>query len=142
MAVKFRSRITGGLSRALDQYTDKVKDSIIFTGAAAGARLLYEEVKLNTSGLRSTGEPGGPPGRKPPGILHNAVYRVYSPERSQDGVKTYRVSVNKAKARHWYLVEYGSSRSPAYPYLRPAADRIPDAIKAAKDAMRDRLRKG
>lgn len=139
--IKINTRLRGNLEKNLTTFEDKVKDSIIFTGVAAGARLLYEEVKLNTSGARATGEPGGPPGVKT-GNLNAAVYRAYSPEKSPDGVKTYRISVNKAKAPHWWLVEFGSSRTPAHPYLRPAAARIPDAIKAGKEAMRKRLSGG
>lgn len=137
--IKTTARLRGNLEKNLSTFESKVKDSIIFTGAAAGARFLYEEVKLNTSGARATGEKDSPPGVKSR-TLHDAVYRAYSPEKSPEGVKTYHISVNKAKAKHWWIVEFGSSRTPAHPYLRPAASKMREAIAAGKDAMRKRLR--
>lgn len=140
--IKTSARLSGNLAKGLDAFDKKVKDSIIFTGAAAGARFLYAEVKANTSPARMNKTQGRRSKGRQPGTLHAAVYRKYSPEKSPDGVKTYHISVNKGKAPHWFLVEYGSSRAPATPYLRPAAERIPDAIKVAKDAMRKRLSEG
>jgi HK97 gp10 family phage protein len=57
-------------------------------------------------------------------------------------VKTYRISWNKRTAPHGHLLEYGTSRAPAKPFIRPAYDRIGEAIAAGKDAMRRRLSEG
>jgi len=136
--INIETKLSGDVLEGIDKFEAKLKDSVIFSGAAAMARVIYDEVLLNTSGLRQTGAPGGPPGVKT-GTLHNAVYRVYSSDNSSDGVKTYHVSVNKAKARHWWLIEFGSSRHPAHPYIRPAYDHIDQAFKAGMDRMRERI---
>lgn len=137
--IKTTARLRGNLAKNLKSFEDDVKNKVLLSGVAAAARVVYEEVKLNASGYRATGQPGSPPGRVT-GALSSAIYRAYSPESSTDERKVYKVSVNKTKARHWWLVEYGTSRAPAHPYLRPATARLPDAIAAGKDAMRKRMR--
>jgi hypothetical protein len=130
--------VTGTAIDGLDRLAAKVKQSVIFSGAAAMARVFYEELKLNTSGARATGAPNDPPGVKT-GTLHDAVYRVYAPELSTGETKVYHVSVNKSKAPHWWLIEYGNSRAPAHPYIRPALDKTQEAIKAGSARMKERL---
>jgi HK97 gp10 family phage protein len=51
----------------------------------------------------------------------------------------YRVSWNKKKAPHGHLIEFGTSRTPAYPFIRPAFDHIGRAIKAGQERMSERL---
>lgn len=131
--IRFRSTLKGNIPEGLKAFEKKVAESVIFTGVAAGARVLYEEVKRNASPPRM--------GEKT-GKLQNSIYRVYSPERSPDGVKTYRVSWNKSKAPHGHLLEFGTSRMPAKPFVRPAFDRMGEAIAAGKKAMERRLDRG
>lgn len=138
--IDIEAKLSGNVLAALDKYEKKVMGSVIFSGAAAMARVIYDEVKLNTSGARKGG-PGDPPGRLT-STLHDAVYRAHSPERSSETKKTYAVSVNKSKARHWWLIEFGSSRHPAHPYIRPALSRVDDAMKAGNARMRERLASG
>jgi hypothetical protein len=150
--VKIETKLTGDIFAGLDRYAEKIQDSVIFSGAAAMAKVIYDEVRLNTSGTRA-----GTPGRlsKPhyfygthqkyllqPGNLHDAIYRVYSPERSAPGRKTYKVSWNHQKAPQGFMVEYGTSHARAYPFMRPAFSRIQDAIDAGMDRMRVRLLEG
>lgn len=132
-------RLSGDVFAALDRLETKLKEEVLLSGVAAMGRVIYGEVKLNTSGSRATGRPMDPPGVKT-GTLDAAIYRVYSPERSKDGTKVYKVSVNKSKAPHWFLVEYGSSRAPAHPYIRPAAGKLPQAIEAGKAQIALKLR--
>jgi len=136
--VNIETKLSGDLVAAMDAYEAKITNSVIMSGVAAMARVIYDEVKLNTSGQRAHGKPLDPPGVKT-GTLDASIYRVYSPERSGDGFKTYRVSVNKSKAPHWYLIEFGWSRASAHPYLRPAFDHIEAAIKAGQARMATRL---
>ena len=130
-------KLSGDMMGALDGFAKDVEDKVIFSGVAAMARVIYDEVKMNAHQRTVSGNPREK-GRAP-GTLESAVYRVYSPEKSSQGVKTYKVSVNKSKAPHWYLVEYGTSRAPAHPYIRPAADHIPQAIKAGQARMSERI---
>ena len=130
--------LTGDMLGALDKFEKDIKEKVIMSGVAAMGRVIYDEVKLNTSGARAGGKPLDPPGVKT-GTLDRAIYRVYSPERSSDGVKVYKVSVNRSKAPHWFLIEFGTSRAPAHPYIRPAAAKIPDALRAGQARMTERM---
>lgn len=70
-----------------------------------------------------------------PGTLKASIYRVFSPERSTPTFKLYRISWNHTKAPHGAMVEFGTSRAPAHPFLRPALARLGDAIAAGNSRM-------
>ena len=125
--VELNTNLKGDMITGLDAFEERIKGAALLSGAAAMARVFYDEVKLNTSPPRM--------GRKT-GNLHNAVYRVYAHDRSAEDRKIYRVSVNHKKAPHWHLLEFGTSRMPAHPYIRPAFDRAQAAIDAGMDRMR------
>ena len=131
--LNIETKLTGNLAADLDKFMQEVNGSIIWSGAAAMARVLYEEVKLNASPPRM--------GKKT-GNLESSIYRVYSPGKSSEVVKTYRISYNHVKAPHGHLLEFGSSRAPAHPFVRPAWDHVQQAIKAGKDRMAERLSDG
>jgi HK97 gp10 family phage protein len=114
----------------LGKFEKLVQEKVAFSGAAAMAGVIYEEVKLNAAPPRL--------GRKT-GNLAAAIYQVYSPEKSNADLKTYRVSWNKKKAPHGHLVEFGTARAPAHPFVRPAFSRIRAAIEAGKENMAKRL---
>lgn len=75
-----------------------------------------------------------------PGTLREAIYRVYSRERSSGTAKTYRVSWNHKKAPYGFMVEFGTARAPAHPFMTPAFGHIREAIDAGKTRMAERLR--
>jgi HK97 gp10 family phage protein len=102
----------------------------LFSGVAAMAKVTYDEVRANAAKNKKTG------------LLQSAIYRVYSPEKSTDDQKTYRVSWNKKKAPHGHLIEWGTSRAPAFPFVRPAFDHIQAAIDAGRARMAQRLADG
>jgi len=135
--VEIETKLKGDLSAGLDGFFDDIKGKILLSGVAAMARVIYNEVKLNTSGVRKGG-PGDPPGQVT-GTLNKAIYRVYAESDSTDDRKIYRVSVNKRTAPHWHLVEFGTSRMAARPYIRPAFDRVPEAIVIGMRRMRERI---
>jgi HK97 gp10 family phage protein len=131
--LNIETKLTGNLAADLDKFEARIKESVVLSGVAAMARVIYNEVKLNTSPPRM--------GRKT-GTLHDAIYRVYAADRSSEYVKVYRVSVNKSKAPHWHWLEYGNSRQAAHPYIRPAWDHVQEAIKAGNARMAERLSDG
>lgn len=96
--------------------------------AQAGAQELYNEVKRNVAKL----------GRKT-GNLDASIYQVFSKDNSNDKKSTYHVSWNHKKAPHGHLLENGTSRSPAYPFIRPAHDA---ANQAALQAAADKFAEG
>ena len=119
--IDIESKLTGDVSHGLDKLAEKIQEKVLFSGVAAMAKVIYEAVLPNVP-VKS-------------GLLKSAIYRVYSPERSTGQRKTYRVSWNKKKAPHGHLVEFGTSRAPAHPFIRPAFDRVNEAIREGKAIM-------
>ena len=126
-------KLQGDLAGARARYEQRVKDQVLFSGAAAMARVMYDEVKLNASGIKPD-FPGVVTGN-----LLGSIYWVYSPELSTPERKTYKVSWNRAKAPHGNLIEFGTSRAPAYPFVRPAFDKVGTAIAVGMERMSQRL---
>lgn len=87
-------------------YVDGVGESVrenLRPVAAAGAKVLYDRVKLNVAGLgRVTGN------------LDKSIYRVLSEANSNDRKVVYHISWNHIKAPHGHLVEYGYLRRYEY----------------------------
>ena len=124
--IAIETKLTGDLEGSLDKFAQKVQEEVLFSGVAAMANVIYEEVRLNVP-VKT-------------GLLKSAVYRVYSKDRSSASVKTYHISVNKSKAPHWALIEFGTSRAAAKPYIRPAFDHIGEAISAGQARMSEKLK--
>jgi HK97 gp10 family phage protein len=131
--IAVQSKLTGDLSGALAAFEKRIQEQVAFAGVAAMARVIEAEVALNVSGVR----PGMP--KVKTGTLKGSIYRVYAAKRSTATRKTYHVGWNKRKAPHGHLIEFGTSRAPAYPFMRPAFDRINEAIAAGKARMAQRF---
>lgn len=126
--------LTGSLEQDLAKFGDKLRGEVLISAAAAMARPVYEELLLNTSPPRM--------GRVT-GNLHAAVYRTFSDDRSDEDTKAYHVGINKSKAPHWILLEYGTSKMAARAPIRRSYDaRIQEAIKAGLERMRERVSGG
>lgn len=123
-------RLNGDFEADLSKFENAIQEKVLFSGAAAMGRVFYDEVKLNASPPRL--------GRKT-GNLSNAIYWAYSPEKSTATVKTYRISWNKSKAPHGHLLEFGTSKMAAHPFLRPAFSRVDEAIRIGKERMAERM---
>lgn len=131
-----------GLRRDIREFGDTVKDQVAMAGVAAGAKVLYEEARAlapvseerhtfygrasKRTGVTYTFQPGN---------LRAAIYRAYSPEKSGDSRKEYRISWNARKAPYGHMVEFGTARAPAHPFLGPALSFLPQAYQEAKLAM-------
>ena len=118
----------------------KVADEAVRPAAQAGAQVYYNEVKLRAKRGNETRYLKG--GRtRPAGLLASAIYQVYSLNNSSDKKATYHVSWNKKKASHGYMVEFGTSRAPKHPFLRPAYDAVHGAAEAAiNDELQKRIK--
>ena len=125
--MKFDTRQLSGLQAKLAAFGAKIKTEVAIEGAAGMAAVIYDEVKLNAEKNKRSG------------TLYNAIYRVYSPEKSTDTSKLYRVSWNKRRAPHGHLLEFGTSRAPAHPFLRPALSKLNEAIAAGQARMTKKL---
>ena len=108
--------------------------------AQAGAEELYFEARLRVpqsvkghffygknskkSGVRYFFEPGA---------LRNAIYQVYSKDNSGKMRATYHIAWNHQKVPYGFMVEFGTSRAPAHPFLRPAFEARKDyALEIAR----------
>ena len=118
---------------SLERFGKKVSEPVLFSGAAAMARVIYDEVKINVSGIKP-GFPGVVTGN-----LLNSIYQVKANDLMTPTRKVYEVSWNRSKAPHGHLIEFGTSRAPAYPFVRPAVGRMPEAIKAGLARMKVRF---
>jgi HK97 gp10 family phage protein len=123
MTFRIDTKALAGISVAIREMAETFKSEVAIEGAAAMAKVFYDEARLNAESHRKSG------------LLYSAIYRAYSPERSAEHVQVYRISWNKKKAPHGHLIEFGTSKAPAYPFLRPAAARTAEAIEAGKKAL-------
>lgn len=140
------AKLTGDLEQSLARFEKHISEKVLFSGVAASARLLYEEAKalcpVSDEGHFFYGSSYKKTGQRyffKSGNLRESIYRVYSAERSSDSKKTYRISWNHRKAPYGFMVEFGTVRAPAHPFMRPAFGRIQDAITAGKAAMANSL---
>ena len=130
MADNIELTLKNYLEQALSKFEKSVSEKVLVAGAAAMARVIYEEIKLNVTPPRLGVKTGN---------LQKAVYRYYDTQRSKSDRKTYLASWNHKIAPHGHLLEFGTSRAPAHPFVRPAAARLGDAIEAGKKRMAEKL---
>lgn len=130
----------------LRRYGQAIKDEVALEGAAAMAKVIYDEarvlVPVSAKAHAFYGRDSARTGVTysfQPGTLKSAIYRVYSRDQSSDTRKTYHVSWNHRKAPYGFMVEFGTSHSAAHPFMRPSLARVPDAISAAKVRMTAKL---
>ena len=149
MANFLESTFKGDLAADLTKFATDIQDRVVMAGAAAMAKVMYEEAQANCpvsaeahyfygSNFKSTGARY----LFSPGNLKKSIYRAYSPEKSTQTSKTYRISWNHSDAPYGYMVEFGTSRAPAHPFLRPAFSKVQSAIAAGKARMAQKLAEG
>lgn len=111
--------------------------------AQAGADVLYREAKVRVPVSDRAHFFYGTHQKYlfPAGTLRDSIYQVYSKDNSAEGkVATYHVAWNHKKAPYGFMVEFGTSRAPAHPFLRPAYEGAKDlALAAAKGAFESHM---
>lgn len=135
---------TGDIDAALDRLAAKVKSNVVTASSAAAAKEFYLEAKLRAPesdhGHWFHGTQYKVDGTKywfESGTLRDSIYRVLSKDNTWDGHTTYHVAWNHRKAPYGFMVEFGTSKAPAHPFLRPAFEAAKqDAIHAATFAMK------
>jgi len=102
--------------------------------AQAGAQVLYDQVKANVARLR-----------KVTGNLDRSIYQAHMDDTAP-GRSGYRISWNKSKAPHGYLVEFGylqryeiarDARGRMFPMVRPEMVGKPKPKRSASQAVKD-----
>jgi HK97 gp10 family phage protein len=111
--------------------------------AQAGAQVVYDAaralVPVSQKGHWFYGTSYKKTGQKywfDAGSLRNSIYQVYSQDNSSDSKATYHVSWNSKKAPYAWMVEFGTSRAAAHPFMGPA---IHDYRDMVGQAMRQRF---
>lgn len=126
----------------LDEIVAVVKEQVR-PAAQAGAQVLYDEAKLRVPVSMGAhwfyGSSYKKTGQKyffNSGSLKAAIYQVFSQDNSTDEKSTYHIAWNHQKVPYGFMVEFGTSRAPAHPFLRPAFDaRANTALEVARDHM-------
>lgn len=115
--------------------------------AQAGAQVFYDEVKRRVprskKGHWFHGTSFKINGKKywfDAGSLSAAVYQVFSNDKSGPGRATYHVAWNHKKAPYGFMVEFGTSRAPAHPFLRPAIAKAGEVEAAIRERYMAELR--
>lgn len=127
------------LNAKLDSITKAAEDAAR-PAAQAGAEVFYNEVRQRVPQSAAPHKSG----KKiySPGTLRRAIYQAYADKESGQGKARYRISWNKSHAFYGRFVEFGTSKTAAKPFLRPAYDAVrARALQAAKARMESELRK-
>lgn len=96
------------LTAVLDNAASAATESTLRQAAAAGATVFYREIKVRAMPYYRTGN------------LENSILVAYVPEDSVAGkLATYMVTFNQ---KAWYarLLEFGTSKMAARPFIRPS----------------------
>lgn len=140
MGVTFESNISANL-REMGRV---LSEQALRSAARAGALVFYNEMRLRAPVAS--------------GQLRDSIYHWHDYLYSTPTRQIYRIGPNKAKAPHWYVVEYGHWRvnaivngrptkqrlkvpvwEPANPYIRPTYDgKVNAALEAAKKRLAER----
>jgi HK97 gp10 family phage protein len=81
-----------------------------------------------------------------PGSLRDSIYQAFSKDNSSEfggGYRnaTFHVAWNHRKVPYGHMVEFGTSRAPAHPFLRPAYDaKVQITLTAARGTFAKRLK--
>lgn len=137
------------INARLDKITQAAKEAVR-PAAQAGAQVFYDEVRERAPVgdqaehlFYGDAAKKAPKGRKKAqayllkrGGLKDAIYQYRLRYYDDGGRSTYAVSWNHKEAPHGYMIEFGTSRASARPFLRPAYDAVRDkAIGAVKKTM-------
>ncbi len=141
----------GGMFARLDQLPGAIQAKAIRPAAQAGAQVLYDEVRARVPVSRKghwfygTTARDAPKGQKKQhaywfdaGSLRKAIYQKHVPEQAVDGIHVYHISWRKTgpdAVPYGFMVEYGTARSPAHPFLRSAYEAKKQAALDAADKV-------
>ena len=136
------------IAKKLDGITKASQESLR-PAAQAGAEIFYIEAKLRVPVSDGAHFFYGRGSRKSgvryffkSGNLRDSIYQYYNKKASLPGKAVYSISWNHRKAPYGAMVEYGTSRAPAHPFLRPSYDAAAGrARQAVLDVMQSGIKK-
>jgi HK97 gp10 family phage protein len=126
--INIKARLTGEIDKNLDKFEGELRAQVLRAAAGAMANFILNQARRYALPHVKTG------------ALYNSLYQVYAEDLSDENKQVYRVSWNRTKAPHGHLIEFGTSRAAAYPFIRPAFDHVKEAIEVGKARMRDKMR--
>jgi HK97 gp10 family phage protein len=139
---------TAGLLGQVKQLGDAA-NAAVRPAAQTGAEVLYKEARQRAPEgdkehyFQGTNKRYGP---FQPGNLRDSIYQVYSKDESTNKRAVYHISWNTKigaavkYAPYGWMVENGTSRTPASPFLRPAFDATQKlALDVASDEFMKRI---
>lgn len=91
-----RVTLEGDLAAQIRAFAAEIQEKVVRPMTYAGARIMYDAMRYNVP-LKS-------------GQLRDSIYHWFDDKRSNTSRKIYMIGPNKAKAPHWYNVEYGHWR--------------------------------
>ena len=137
----------GALEKAILDLNGKI-DGAVGPAAKVGSQIFYEQVQENFRmnvqfsrkphwfyGLASKAAKNNKKSKAylfDPGTLYNSIYQVYSRDNSSEKRAVFHIAWNHQKAPYGFMVEFGTSRAPAHPFLNPAWSRRGDVAVAVK----------
>ncbi|MBE0615144.1 MAG: hypothetical protein IH604_15840 [Burkholderiales bacterium] len=131
------------LNEGLDGFAQHMNKYVIRGGAQAMAQLFYDEARVNAP-VAEKGHWFYGTHKKyyfPAGTLKASIYQVYSKSKSRDAYAVYDISWNHKKCPYGFMVEYGTSRANAHPFMRPAwVNMNGHVVEAARERMAKILR--
>lgn len=126
------------IAKKLDGITKASKEALR-PAAQAGAEIFYIEARFRAPVSDSAHFFYGGSSKKSgvryffrSGNLRDSIYQYYNKGASSPEKAVYSISWNHRKAPYGYMVEYGTSRAPAHPFLRPSYDA---AASRARDVV-------
>ncbi|MEM5325171.1 HK97-gp10 family putative phage morphogenesis protein [Paraburkholderia sp. JHI2823] len=127
MAFKLAIDNPDGLTGAIEALTQVASESVLRQATVAGARVIFEEVKLRTPVGITSWESRDGKQKRYPGFLRDNILLAFDKERSAEGIRaTYLVTWSK-EAFYGRWVEYGNSKMAAQAFLRPAYEATREA---------------
>jgi HK97 gp10 family phage protein len=122
--------------------------------AQAGAQVIYEQARRNAPRSERAhlfygkASRQAPPGQKKalafgpyqPGNLQKSIYQAFSKD-STKARAVYDVSWNPRDVPYAYMVEWGTVRAAAHPFMRPAVSAFPRAEQSMRDRFFEELQK-
>lgn len=130
-----------GLEAQLDALQDEINGHLP-EAVAAGAAELYKEAKLRCPVSEKDHVFHGTHGKYSfrSGTLRDSIYRTLSKDNSSATKITYHIAWNHQKAPYGFMVEFGTSKRAAHPFMRPAFDARQDsALRTVKTVLESRI---
>ncbi len=120
MAFKLSIDNPTALVDTIDALERVASESVLRQATVAGARVIFDEVKLRAPVGNTSWESQDGKQKRYPGFLRDNILIAFDQERSVEGLRaTYLITWSK-EVFYGRFLEHGTSKMAARPFLRPA----------------------